>query len=144
MKRIVSLLLCLALTLSLALFTSCNESSSGSDSGNTENCQHTETELEVILPVTCTTDGKQVNKCKKCGKQVGEIVTIPKLGHEFSAGFCVHTGCQTKDPSNNRFYANTLVSILDTTYYNFTNVGNITVTHGEDVYTLSDVNILYR
>ena len=144
MKKIVSLLLCLALTLSLAMFTSCGEQNSESNgsSANPATCQHTETEIEVILPVTCTTDGKQITKCKQCGKQVGEIVTITKLGHEFVAGFCVHTGCQTKDPSNNKFYANTFLSILDTTYYSFKNVGNITVTHGDDVYTLDNVSAL--
>lgn len=144
MKKIVSLLLCLVLTLSLAMFTSCGEqgSDNSGSSANPATCQHTETEIEVILPVTCTTDGKQITKCKQCGKQVGEIVTIPKLGHEFEAGFCVHTGCLTKDPNNNRFYANTLVSLVDTTYYNFANTGDIIVTHGDDVYTLKTVNIL--
>lgn len=144
MKRIVSLLLCLTLSLSLVLFTSCKESS-GSDSANsgtTENCLHTETELQVVLPATCTTDGKQAYICKKCGERVGEFIPITKLGHEFAAGFCVHTGCQTKDPSNNKFYANTFLSILDTTYYSFKNVGNITVTHGDDVYTLDNVSAL--
>lgn len=144
MKKIVSLLLCLALTLSLAMFTSCGEQNSESNgsSANPATCQHTETEIEVILPVTCTTDGKQITKCKQCGKQVGEIVTIPKLGHEFVAGFCVHTGCVTKDPDNNRFYANALVSLVDTTYYNFANTGDVTVAIGDNVYTLKTVTLL--
>ena len=140
MKKFVSLMLSLVLTLSLALFAACTPNSG--DGSNSASCQHTETETRIEVPATCTTNGKQVTVCKNCGKQVGDIVDIPKLGHEYAAGFCIHTGCTSIDKDNNRFYANTLVSLLDTTYYSLDNVGDVTVTHGDEVYTLKNVNLL--
>ncbi len=133
-------MLSLLLTFSLALFAACTPNSG--NGSNSASCQHTETETRIEVPATCTTDGVQITVCKKCGEQIGDTVKIPKLGHEYAAGFCVHTGCSSVDKSNNRFYANTLVSLLDTTYYSLDNVGDITVTHGDEVYTLKNVNLL--
>lgn len=139
MKKIVSLLLSIMLILSLTLFTACDSSSGNSSDAAT--CRHTETETEIDVPATCTTDGSQTTVCKKCGKKIS-TTKIDKLGHEYAAGFCIRTGCSAVDANNNRFYANTLVSILDTTYYSLANVGDITVTYGNEIYTFKNVNIL--
>ncbi len=133
-------MLSLVLTLSLALFAACTPNSG--DGSNSASCQHTETETRIEVPATCTTNGKQVTVCKNCGKQIGNTVDIPKLGHEYAAGFCIHTGCTSVDKNNNRFYANTLISLLDTTYYSLDNVDDVFITLNEEIYTLRNVNVL--
>ena len=112
----------IVMAMSLGLLTSCGETA-----GTSEACAHTETEWVVTREATCTVDGVEKQKCKKCGKIVGENKVIPKLGHEFVAGFCSRAGCNTADPENNKFYADMVISMADSDRVTVKNNGDIVV-----------------
>lgn len=122
MKKFLALFLAIVMAMSLGLLTSCGETA-----GTSEACAHTETEWVVTREATCTVDGVEKQKCKKCGKIVGENKVIPKLGHEFVAGFCDRAGCNTADPENNKFYADMVISMADSDRVTVKNNGDIVV-----------------
>ena len=122
MKKFLALFLAIVMAMSLALLTSC-----GNTAGTSENCAHTETERVVTREATCTVNGVAKKKCKKCGKYVGEDEVIPKLGHEYVAGFCDRTGCNTVDPANNKFYADMVISMADSDRVTVKNNGDIVI-----------------
>lgn len=122
MKKFLALFLAIVMAMSLGLLTSCGETA-----GTSEACAHTETEWVVTREATCTVDGVEKQKCKKCGKIVGENKIIPKLGHEFVAGFCSRAGCNTADPENNKFYADMVISMADSDRVTVKNNGDIVV-----------------
>ena len=122
MKKFLALFMAIVMAMSLGLLTSCGETA-----GTSEACAHTETEWVVTREATCTVDGVEKQKCKKCGKIVGENKVIPKLGHEFVAGFCDRAGCNTADPENNKFYADMVISMADSDRVTVKNNGDIVV-----------------
>lgn len=122
MKKFLALFLAIVMAMSLGLLTSCGETA-----GTSEACAHTETEWVVTREATCTVDGVEKQKCKKCGKIVGENKVIPKLEHEFVAGFCDRAGCNTADPENNKFYADMVISMADSDRVTVKNNGDIVV-----------------
>ncbi len=127
MKKFLALFLAIVMAMSLGLLTSCGETA-----GTSEACAHTETEWVVTREATCTVDGVEKQKCKKCGKIVGENKVIPKLGHEFVAGFCDRAGCNTADPENNKFYADMVISMADS--------DRVTVKNSRDIVIKTDMN----
>ena len=127
MKKFLALFLAIVMAMSLGLLTSCGETA-----GTSEACAHTETEWVVTRESTCTVDGVEKQKCKKCGKIVGENKVIPKLGHEFVAGFCDRAGCNTADPENNKFYADMVISMADS--------DRVTVKNSRDIVIKTDMN----
>lgn len=133
MKKLTAFFVSIVMLLSLVSLASCG--------GESTACKHEHTE-EIVTSATCTVDGSTIVKCKDCGAVVNKTTT-PKLGHEYVAGFCTHKGC--KDPidhDNDRFYANLLCSVVDTTKYVYENDGAITLTSGENVYEYDTVKIL--
>ena len=133
MKKLTAFFVSIVMLLSLVTLASCG--------GESTACKHEHTE-EIVTNATCTVDGSTIVKCKDCGAVVNKTTT-PKLGHEYVAGFCTHKGC--KDPidhDNDRFYANLLCSVVDTTKYVYENDGTITLTSGENVYEYATVKIL--
>lgn len=133
MKKLTAFFVSIVMLLSLVTLASCG--------GESTACKHENTE-EIVTSATCTVDGSTIIKCKNCGAVVSKTTT-PKLGHEYVAGFCTHKGC--KDPidhDNDRFYANLLCSVVDTTKYVYENDGAITLTSGEKVYEYETVKIL--
>lgn len=127
MKKFLALFLAIVMAMSLGLLTSCGETA-----GTSEACAHTETEWVVTREATCTVDGVEKQKCKKCGKIVGENKVIPKLGHEFVAGFCDRAGCNTADPENNKFYADMVISMADS--------DRVIVKNSRDIVIKTDMN----
>ncbi len=133
MKKITAFFVSMVMLLSLVTLASCGN--------QTTACKHEHKE-EIVTNATCTVDGSTILRCKDCGTVI-EKTTTPKLGHEYVAGFCTHDGC--KDPidhNNNRFYANLLCSIVDTTKYVFENDGSITLTNSENNYEYNTVKLL--
>lgn len=133
MKKLTAFFVSIVMLLSLVSLASCG--------GESTACKHEHTE-EIVTSATCTVDGSTIVKCKDCGAVVNKTTTT-KLGHEYVAGFCAHKGC--KDPidhDNDRFYANLLCSVVDTTKYVYENDGAITITSGENVYEYDTVKIL--
>lgn len=122
MKKFLALFMAIVMAMSLGLLTSCGETA-----GTSGACAHTETEWVVTREATCTVDGVEKQKCKKCGKIVGENKVIPKLGHEFVAGFCDRAGCNTADPENNKFYAGMVISMADSDRVTVKNNGDIVI-----------------
>ena len=122
MKKFLALFLAIVMAMSLGLLASC-----GNTAGTSETCAHTETERVVTRDATCTVNGVAKKKCKKCGKYVGEDEVIPKLGHEYVAGFCDRTGCNTVDPANNKFYADMVISMADSDRVTVKNNGDIVI-----------------
>ncbi len=143
MKKFLALFLAIVMAISLGLLASC-----GDTAGTSESCSHTETERVVTRDATCTINGVAKQKCKSCGKYVGEDEVIPKLGHEYVAGFCDRTGCNAVDPANNKFYVDTIISMADSDRVTVKNNGDIVVkTDMNDPekaakYTITDLDIL--
>lgn len=131
MKKTVAFLLVLCMAFTLIFATSCD---------NQGACGHTGVKDVVVKEATCNAQGLSNTVCANCGKVI-ETKKISKLEHVYEAGFCKNDGCQSIDPDNNRFYANTLCSLdVDKTTVN--NVGDVVVVVDGQEYRLTDLKIL--
>ena len=107
LKKLLALLLCLAMVLS---FAACggNDNADGKDDGENgedatqatlnkgdENCDHVWGEWEVTKEGSCTKDGTQIRACETCGREERETIYAP--GHDFSGDEC--DTCGKKAPS---------------------------------------------
>lgn len=107
LKRLLALLLCLAVLLS---FAACggNDAKSGDDDDETDetkkeetlnkgdtNCDHVWGEWEILQENTCTKDGSKLRTCELCGREEKETLVAP--GHDFGSDKCGTCGKKTPD-----------------------------------------------
>ena len=64
-----------------------------------EKCDHSNPFVEITVAPTCTESGYTVQKCTRCGKEIGERTDIAPLGHEYKNGVC--TRCGAPEPQEN-------------------------------------------
>lgn len=64
-----------------------------------EGCDHSNPFVEITVAPTCTESGYTVQKCTRCGKEIGERTDIAPLGHEYKNGVC--TRCGAPEPQEN-------------------------------------------
>lgn len=105
LKKLLALLLCLAMLLS---FAACggDDSADSEDDGEKEetqeplnkgdeNCAHEWGDWEVTKENTCTKDGVRMRQCQLCGREEKETVVAP--GHAFYGGECETCGKNAPD-----------------------------------------------
>ena len=108
-KSILIFVLSALLSLSLAIFAACGDTTggSGNSGGSSDACEHKVTYVKPDISATCTTEGRGYLTCKDCGKRLSDkATTIPAKGHNYVAGFC--RSCQGEDPAHPNFYANAI------------------------------------
>lgn len=65
-----------------------------------EKCDHSNPFVEITVAPTCTESGYTVQKCTRCGKEIGERTNIvAPLGHEYKNGVCIR--CGAPEPQEN-------------------------------------------
>lgn len=64
-----------------------------------EGCDHSNPFVEITVAPTCTESGYTVQKCTRCGKEIGERTDIAPLGHEYKNGVCIR--CGAPEPQEN-------------------------------------------
>ncbi len=64
-----------------------------------EKCDHSNPFVEITVAPTCTESGYTVQKCTRCGKEIGERTDIAPLGHEYKNGVCIR--CGAPEPQEN-------------------------------------------
>lgn len=95
MKKLITLLLAVALVLSLAACGGGNsETSTGSETPNGTNTDHTHVEETIpAVEPTCTETGLTEGKrCSECGETIVEQEVVPALGHTTDSGTCERCG----------------------------------------------------
>lgn len=95
MKKLITLLLAVALVLSLAACGGGNgETSTGSEPPNSTNTDHTHVEETIpAVEPTCTETGLTEGKCcSECGETIVEQEVVPALGHTTDSGTCERCG----------------------------------------------------
>ena len=98
MKKLISLLLVLALCLSFAV-TAFAEEFVESPSETPDDCEHPQTEIVNKKDPTCTEPGYTGDEiCSECGKVIKKGTPIPKLGHDFEDGVCTRCGAPQGAP----------------------------------------------
>ena len=98
MKKIISLILVLVLSLSLACTVYASDFVA-SPGGTPEDCEHGKTTIVGRVEPTCTTDGYTGDVvCDDCGKVLEQGTVIPKLGHNFVDGVCTICGVSQDNP----------------------------------------------
>lgn len=108
-KSILIFVLSALLSLSLAIFAACGDTTggSGNSGGSSDACEHKVTYVKPDISATCTTEGRGYLTCKDCGKRLSDkATTIPAKGHNYVAGFC--QSCKGEDPAHPNFYANAI------------------------------------
>lgn len=90
-KSILIFVLSALLSLSLAIFAACGDTTggSGNSGGSSDACEHKVTYVKPDISATCTTEGRGYLTCEDCGKRLSDkATTIPAKGHNYVAGFC--------------------------------------------------------
>ena len=108
-KSILIFVLSALLSLSLAIFAACGDTTggSGNSGGSSDACEHKVTYVKPDISATCTTEGRGYLTCEDCGKRLSDkATTIPAKGHNYVAGFC--QSCKGEDPAHPNFYANAI------------------------------------
>lgn len=108
-KSILIFVLSALLSLSLAIFAACGDTTggSGNSGGSSDACKHKVTYVKPDISATCTTEGRGYLTCKDCGKRLSDkATTIPAKGHNYVAGFC--RSCKGEDPAHPNFYVNAI------------------------------------
>lgn len=108
-KSILIFVLSALLSLSLAIFAACGDTTggSGNSGGSSDACEHKVTYVKPDISATCTTEGRGYLTCKDCGKRLSDkATTIPAKGHNYVAGFC--QSCKGEDPAHPNFYVNAI------------------------------------
>ncbi len=108
-KSILIFVLSALLSLSLAIFAACGDTTggSGNSGGSSDACKHKVTYVKPDISATCTTEGRGYLTCKDCGKRLSDkATTIPAKGHNYVAGFC--QSCKGEDPAHPNFYVNAI------------------------------------
>lgn len=108
-KSILIFVLSALLSLSLAIFAACGDTTggSGNSGGSSDACEHKVTYVKPDISATCTTEGRGYLTCEDCGKRLSDkATTIPAKGHNYVAGFC--RSCKGEDPAHPNFYVNAI------------------------------------
>ena len=78
MKKAISLLMALVLTIGCLALTACS------------NCDHSYGNWATAKTATCTEDGQKERTCTECGHIETQVIKAP--GHDYVDGICTECG----------------------------------------------------